>query len=145
MRVLLEAGALEGDVAVFELLVPPHTLGAPPHIHSREDESFYVLEGELVFLSGEEEIPAAAGTVANLPRGHMHGFWNASDAPARALLTITPSGFGEFFDEVVAELQARGLSDPREVGALLTEVARRHGCEIHGERIGPIMQRYGLH
>ncbi len=144
MRVLLEAEALEGDLAVFELTVPPKSLGAPPHVHSREDESFFVLEGELVFLSGEEEIRAAAGTTANLPRGHLHGFWNAGDTPARALLTITPAGFAPFFDEVVAELRARGLSAPHEIGALLTEVAARYGCEIDGARIGPIVERYGL-
>ena len=144
MRVLLDARALAGDVAVFENTVPPRTLGAPPHRHRDEDEFFYVLEGELVFLSEDDEQRCGPGTTATLPRGHVHGFWNPTDAPARALLTITPARFGSFFDDVVAELRARQPPDPGAVGALLTEVAARYGCEVYGDRAGPIVERYGL-
>ena len=74
----------------------------------------------------------------------MHGFWNATDVPARALLIITPARFGSFFDEVVAEVRARQPADPGAVGALLTEVAARYDCEIYADRVGPIAERYGL-
>lgn len=144
LRVLLDARAQEGDVAVFEITVPPRTLAAPPHVHRDEDEFFFVLEGELVFLSEDAERRSGPGTAVNLPRGHLHGFWNATDAPARALLAITPAHFGSFFDDVVAEIRTRQPADPGAVGALLTEVAARYGCEIDGGRVGSIVERYGL-
>ena len=65
--------------------------------------------------------------------------------PARALLTITPAHFSSFFDEVVAELRGRELTDRDAVAALLTEVAGRYDCTIDGTRVGSIVERYGLH
>jgi len=51
-----------GAYSLFEGLVPAHE-GTPPHIHHREDESYYVLEGEFEFLRGDESVTAEAGTL----------------------------------------------------------------------------------
>src|SRR5688500_7403512 len=70
-----------GAYALWEALVPPGG-GPPPHVHSREEEGFYVLEGEITFHLGAERLVAGAGTFANMPVGTPHAFRNESDRPA---------------------------------------------------------------
>jgi quercetin dioxygenase-like cupin family protein len=66
-----------GKYALWEAVVPPGG-GPPPHVHSREEEGFYVLEGEVTFTVGGERIVAAAGAFANMPVGTPHSFKNES-------------------------------------------------------------------
>src|SRR5947209_11484047 len=64
-----------GKYALWEAIVPPGG-GPPPHTHSREEEGFYVLEGEITFRIGDQRLVAVAGTFANLPVGTPHSFEN---------------------------------------------------------------------
>ena len=75
---------------------------APPaHIHHREDESFYVLEGALQFTAGEKDFKAIPGTFVFAPMGIAHSFVVISDEPARWLLIHGPTGdFHRFIQEV---------------------------------------------
>ena len=68
----------------------------PLHIHSREDESNYVLDGEIVYTVGDEEIYAKTGDYVHLPKGVPHTFRLISET-ADTLLFITPGGFEEMF------------------------------------------------
>lgn len=70
----------------------------PPHFHQYEDESFYILEGEMDFRVGESKFTAQAGDFAVLPKGIPHQFKLLSET-AKALLLITPAGFEEVFRE----------------------------------------------
>jgi quercetin dioxygenase-like cupin family protein len=72
---------------------------APMHVHSREEESFYVLEGEMTFFVGDQVIPAPAGKLVVMPRGVPHGYAMVSD-DARVLNLITPAGFENMFREL---------------------------------------------
>lgn len=72
---------------------------APMHVHSREEESFYVVEGEMTFYVGDEVIPAPAGTLVVMPRGVPHAYQIVSDE-ARVLNLITPAGFEGMFREL---------------------------------------------
>jgi uncharacterized cupin superfamily protein len=64
---------------------------APLHRHHGDDEAWYVLEGTLGFIRGEEErLEAAAGSAVLVPRGVAHTYWNAGDSRARYLLVMTP-------------------------------------------------------
>lgn len=132
---LAHAHDLEANLAVLELTLPPKTFGAPPHVHSREDEFFYVLEGTVHFLEREETVVAEKGTLMMLPRGHLHGFWNPTDEPARMLLMISPGEFAGFFDEVVARIKKENPDSPQKVGALLIEAAAKHGVQIHMDKV----------
>ena len=67
----------------------------PLHVHTREDESFYLCEGEVTFQVGEIEILALAGTTVYLPRGVPHGF--RVNKPARAILCLYPAGAENMF------------------------------------------------
>jgi mannose-6-phosphate isomerase-like protein (cupin superfamily) len=69
--------------------VGPHWI-APLHVHHGDDEGWYVLEGELGFRLGDEEVVAAAGSAVLARRGTPHTYWNAGEAEARYLLIMTP-------------------------------------------------------
>src|SRR5207245_7145029 len=80
-----------GKYALWEAIVPPG--GGPPlHVHSREEEGFYVLEGEITFTVNGERVVASAGMFANMPVGTPHSFKNEGSQPARMLISVAPAG-----------------------------------------------------
>jgi quercetin dioxygenase-like cupin family protein len=87
--------ATDGRVAVIEHL-GPRGAGSPLHVHHREDEWFYVLDGELTFWVGGEVVNAPAGSFVYGPRDVPHTFIVASEQ-ARFLLVTEPAGFDAFF------------------------------------------------
>src|SRR5688572_10204067 len=89
-----------GAYFAMEALVPAGG-GPPPHIHTREDETFYLLEGEIEFLLGEETIAAGPGDFVNVPRGTVHRFRNTGTETARLVLTFTPAGLERWFEETL--------------------------------------------
>ena len=84
----------------------------------------------MVFLNGAEEIAAPPGTVAILPRGHRHGFWNPHGQPARLLLMVTPGQFGSFFDDVVIRIREENAATPERIGAILGHEAATRNVRI---------------
>jgi mannose-6-phosphate isomerase-like protein (cupin superfamily) len=87
-----------GAVSVFETSIGA---GPPLHVHDREDECFYVLDGELSVRCGGDAFDAAAGSFVFLPRGRPHRFW-AAGAAARLLLIAVPGGIEDYFAEINA-------------------------------------------
>lgn len=92
-----------GAYCLAESVVPPGG-GPPPHVHTREDEAFYVLEGEITFTVDGRTIVGTAGTFLQAPRGTPHAFKNNSAAPARMLVQCSPAGFEKFMAEFATEL-----------------------------------------
>jgi mannose-6-phosphate isomerase-like protein (cupin superfamily) len=88
-----------GKYALTDSTVPPQG-GAPPHIHHREDEAFWVLEGDLEVVVGEDKIGASAGSFVHLPSGVIHTYKNVGATPARFLTLMVPAGLERFFEEV---------------------------------------------
>lgn len=109
-RFLATGEETDGNYATFEAIVPPGS-GPPPHIHSREAESFLILEGEMTFQLDEERIVAGAGTFLNMPVGSLHGFKNESNQTARMLISVVPAGLENMFFEVGQPL-AEGEAAP---------------------------------
>src|SRR4029450_8194289 len=95
-RFLATGEDTDGKYALFEAVVPPGG-GPPPHVHSREEEGFYVLAGEITFQLGKEQFIAGAGTFANVPIGTLHSFRNESDRPAKMLISVAPAGLEQMF------------------------------------------------
>jgi quercetin dioxygenase-like cupin family protein len=131
-RFLATGEDTDGRYAVWEALVPPGG-GPPPHVHSREEEGFYVLEGEIAFRVGEARAVAKAGTFANMPVGTPHSFMNESDGPAKMLIWVAPAGLERMFFEVGVPL-AEGATTARpptrdEIDRLLA-AAPKYGVEI---------------
>jgi quercetin dioxygenase-like cupin family protein len=109
--------------------------GPPLHVHSREDEAMYVLEGEIRFRQGEEEFIAGPGTWVWHPRGVAHAF-KVETKRARALVLVTPGGFERMFEEggVPASESAEAPQldyDPEAAVA----ISKRFGFEIVGPQL----------
>ncbi len=88
-----------GAFTLAKEITPPQG-GPPPHMHTREDETFLVLEGELEFVIGARTIPATAGSVVYGPRGIPHTFRNVGTTPSRMIVLIMPAGFEKMVEEV---------------------------------------------
>ena len=91
----------DGTLAFFHLVAPPMS-GPPRHVHSREDELFYVLEGELVFELDGERHTVRAGDTVYLRRGVVHTYQNFTTSDARLLIVTTPGMFCNLFVELSA-------------------------------------------
>jgi quercetin dioxygenase-like cupin family protein len=88
-----------GAFTIMEDVIPAH--GGPPlHLHHREDEAFFVLEGDYIFEVDGRPITAHPGDFLWAPRGIRHTFQNQSSSAGRLLITITPGGAEEFFREL---------------------------------------------
>jgi mannose-6-phosphate isomerase-like protein (cupin superfamily) len=121
----------DGRYATWEAIVPPGG-GPPPHIHSREEESFFVLEGAITIRVNEQRFVAEAGTFANMPVGSLHSFKNESSKPARMLISVAPAGLEKMFFEVgqpVVAGRTPPLPTKEEIEKLLA-VAARYGIEF---------------
>jgi mannose-6-phosphate isomerase-like protein (cupin superfamily) len=108
-------------VAVVEEVTPPRQ-GPPMHMHMREDEIFYVVEGRMRFWRGEEIFDAGPGAVVLLPRRLPHTFKNLGDEPSRVLFTINPDGLEGFFEEV----ERRGWKRSTDLQKI-EELAKQYG------------------
>jgi quercetin dioxygenase-like cupin family protein len=131
-RFLVTGADTNGKYAAWEAIVPPGG-GPPPHVHSREDEGFYILEGEITLTVDNVPIVAKAGMFANMPIGTPHSFKNESSRPARMLITVAPSGLEEMFLEFGVPLAEGATSAPpatkEEIDKLLA-VAPKYGIEV---------------
>jgi quercetin dioxygenase-like cupin family protein len=127
------AETTDGAVAVIEHLAPQGS-GSPLHVHSREDEWFYVIEGELTLWVGGETIVAPAGSFVFGPKGIPHTFM-VSSPEARFLLVAEPAGFEKFMraaGEPAARLEIPpAATEPPDVAAL-SAAAAEYGIEITG-------------
>jgi mannose-6-phosphate isomerase-like protein (cupin superfamily) len=107
--VLLRSEDSGGHLSVVENVFPARSAGPPLHSHGF-DETFYVLEGELVVRVGDALLARTAGQLAFAPRGVAHALANRRDAPVRYLLVCTPAGFERHFARTAA--QANGIEPP---------------------------------
>jgi quercetin dioxygenase-like cupin family protein len=117
----------DGAVAIFQQNVPPMS-GPPLHRHSREDEWFYVLEGQITIQVDGQQTILRAGSSAFAPRGTAHTYQNFGPAPARHLVMVTPGGFQRFFEELTLLNRGPAAPDLVRVEKLMNE----HGVELLG-------------
>jgi quercetin dioxygenase-like cupin family protein len=127
------AETTNGQLAVLEFLWPQGS-GSPLHVHRREDEWFYVIEGELTLWVGGEVIVAPAGSFVYGPRDIPHTFLVTS-TEARFLMVTEPAPFADFVRAMSVPAQTLTLPPatvhpptPEE----LTAVAAEYGIEILG-------------
>lgn len=131
-RFLATGNETDGRYAMWEALVPPGG-GPPPHVHSREEEGFYILEGEITFQIGDQRLVATAGMFANMAVGTPHSFKNESSQPARMLISVAPAGLENMFFECGVPLSPDATNAPpptrAEIEKLLS-IAGNYGVEI---------------
>jgi quercetin dioxygenase-like cupin family protein len=116
----------------FEAIVPVGG-GPPPHIHSREDESFYVVSGGLEILVGASTYQAKAGDFVFVPRGTVHRFKNVGSTESVQLVTLVPAGMEGYFREVFQPVTDPKAAPPPITDELIQkmqEVATKYGVEF---------------
>lgn len=122
-----------GAYSLFEVTTQPGA-GPPPHVQHREDECFYVLDGEFEFLSGEETLRIGAGSLLYVRKGTLHAHKNVGESVGRMLVSQTPGGLYErFFEEVGKPVDGDAGSfvfRDRPGMRRIVEVAAKHGIEI---------------
>jgi mannose-6-phosphate isomerase-like protein (cupin superfamily) len=118
-----------GQYTLVEITAPAG-LQAPPHVHYREDEGFYVLDGTVTIHVGDETVELGPGQHAYGPRDVPHTFTIGPDG-ARMLWVLAPSGFEDFIEEVSVPAEQPTVPPatvvPPEDAA---EIVLRHGMEL---------------
>jgi len=89
--------------SLFEYAVPAVTSGPPPHLHTREDESFICLSGRLDVTLGDQEYVIEPGDYLFLPRNVVHTFRNSADVESRVISVVSPAGLEAYY-QALAEL-----------------------------------------
>ena len=124
-----------GAYALFEAATEPGA-GPPPHVHHREDEAFYVLEGEYEFLVDGRNLRTEAGSLIYVPKGTLHAHRNVGEVVSRMLMSQTPGGLYELFFEKAGRT-ADGGDDGRSSAfeerpdvKSIAKIAAEHGIEI---------------
>jgi mannose-6-phosphate isomerase-like protein (cupin superfamily) len=112
-----------GAYVVADTTAPPQ-IGPPPHVHEREDEAFFVLEGTFEILLGDRTIRASAGEHVFGPRGVAHTFRNVGSGPGRILIIINPAGFERCLEEL-----GQLPPGPPDI-ANVTAICAKYGCKI---------------
>jgi mannose-6-phosphate isomerase-like protein (cupin superfamily) len=128
-----------GGFSLVEHPIPPKTLVAPIHRHSREDEYSLVVEGRMGALLGDDVVYAETGDLAFKPRDQWHTFWNPDDTPCRILEIISPGGFEHYFDEL-----AEAMTAPDFTPAKIGELGARYGLEAQPDSIPRLCAEHGL-
>ena len=128
-RFVATAGETGNTHFALEATEPPG--GGPPlHIHTREDEFFLVLEGEITFYVDGTIIRQGPGGSAFVPRGTPHCFKNTSDSFARLLVLFTPGDIEGFFE--YGALHNGQIPSEERMLQRLNELAPEFGLEVLG-------------
>jgi len=133
MTIKATGESTNGQFGLTEALVPPG-FAPPMHIHHREDESFYVIEGELTVRCGDDTFSAKPGTFVTLPRGVPHGFVVVSETPVRMLNLMTPGGGERFFVDAGRPALTGGMPP---AGPPDIERLKQASMKYESELVGP--------
>ena len=114
--VLATGDQTNGGYYLTHAIVPPGG-GPTAHVHTREEEAFYVIRGELTFLADDRTVVAPAGTFINVPRRTKHQFHNSGSEEAEMIFWFTPADIEGLFRELI--------DHPED----LIEIGRRYGTE----------------
>jgi quercetin dioxygenase-like cupin family protein len=124
--VTLKATSADTDGAYTLIEVTDEPQAGPPfHLHRREDEAFYILEGTFAFRIGDRAMTATAGCFMTAPKGVPHSYKNIGTTPARMLTLFVPAGIENFFEDL-SNLTAAGTLDIDSIVA----VSAKQGIEV---------------
>lgn len=133
-RIVVAGEQTNGAYAIIDMLVPPGG-GPGPHAHSHIQESFYVVEGEVVVRSETQTYTAKKGAFVDIPQGGaVHSFTNESQAVAHLLCVVVPAGLEKFFQEIGQPVAAgqflpQQAPNPEQLQHLMA-TAQRYGQEL---------------
>lgn len=133
-RLMMTSEQTGGAYAAIDMLIPPQG-GPGPHAHADIQESFYVLEGEIVVKTKAQAYTAKKGSFINIPRGGVvHSFKNMSDTTAHLVCFVVPAGLDQFFQEIGTVVPTGTFLPPSEMGPeeqkRLQTIAEKYGQEL---------------
>lgn len=108
-----------GCYFLAQTVVPANDYGPPLHVHTMEDEGFYILSGELNFIVESKEFHLKEGEFISIMKGERHSWYNSSNIEVKLLIIFTPAGIEEMFKEL--------HHDPENI----VEIGRRYGTEFY--------------
>jgi quercetin dioxygenase-like cupin family protein len=108
---VIRVSAVDSGGAMTVLEEMPPMVDTPLHVHSREDELFYILEGDHIVTLGDQEHRMGPGDVLFAPRGIPHAQRRVDPGVGRELIVLTPGGFEQFFRDL-AEAETSGTLGP---------------------------------
>jgi quercetin dioxygenase-like cupin family protein len=119
-----------GQLTIVEVTCPPG-LEAPLHVHHREDEAFWILDGEVTLHVGDETIEAGPGDYAFGPRDVPHRY-TVGDSGCHMLFICTPGGFENLVRNMSEPAASRSVPPPSEPPDIewVQAIAEKHGCEL---------------
>ncbi|TJZ76675.1 cupin domain-containing protein [Rhodococcus oryzae] len=106
MHLLYDASDTAGALSSLEVHLGVGADGAAPHFHTRSSELFYVLDGELRVMAGDEIVTVAAGGSLVVPKLMPHAFGATPDSAARVLIVLTPGVQRFEYFRLLARIQA---------------------------------------
>ncbi len=115
--VFLVTGQDTKHTSMFDWTLPPG-FSTGTHVHRVQEETFYVLEGECEWRIGGQTVDAKPGTYVFIPPGVPHNIANASDKPARMIMTVSPPGHEQYFEELVKLVTRGGSQDADAISKL---------------------------
>ncbi len=132
LMVLKAAGEQTGGQFALLDQRAPGEYAVPRHVHEREDEAWYILEGEATFYCGDETFTAGPGAWVFAPKGIPHAF-RVGPTGARLLTMAWPAGFADFVRAAGEPAPALAVPEPAPLEVeRLTELGRQYGIEILG-------------
>lgn len=129
-RIIATADSTANTLFAIECIEPAGG-GPPVHIHTREDEFFYVIEGQLTLWVDGKTITLGAGQSIFAPRNIPHCFKNCSSKPVKFLVMCTPPGIEPFFD-YGAPLASGAAPTDEQIMQNIMAMAPKFGIQLLG-------------
>ena len=120
-----------GALSLVEVLAPPD-FAAPWHVHRRDDEMFYILDGSFLFKCGDKLFEGGPGAFVFLPRDIPHSFKNVGETLARFLVLGTPAGLDQYFVDAGTPALEEGLRPQPVDFQQMAAISAQYGMEILG-------------
>jgi len=121
MHVKLSATESAGELTVIENVIDAGS-GPPLHVHTKENESYFVLEGQFELVCGDKTVRGGPGTFVHSPRGIPHRYQNIGSTPGRVLISFTPAGIEGFFEE---------MGNQKELTPqIMMEISKKYGITV---------------
>ena len=110
--------------SMFDWTMPPR-FSTGLHVHRTQEETFYVLDGECEWQVGDRQIRATSGTFLFIPPGVPHNIANATNMPTRVLMTVSPPGHENYFEELAKAVTRDAPPDAK----VIAELRRRYDTD----------------
>ncbi|MBN3944688.1 MAG: cupin domain-containing protein [Nostoc sp.] len=123
-------GETNNVFSLFKDVIAPNN-GAIPHLHTRQDEFYYILDGTANVITGGTTKVVTAGNFIFLPKGNRHGFTNIGSTPLQMLVGVTPAGFeGFFIDQNKPVIDRSNPPPPEQDLAVIGQLSQKYGTEL---------------